>query len=269
MKKKFKLGIIGCGAMATSVVKGAVLSDFLSPKKIILSDTDEKKLDAIEEFGVFTCDSNKFVAENSEFVLLAVKPVNFKALLPELSGCRPQKIISVMTGIGKNKIKSGFGGGNIKVALCAPDFPCAIGSGILGLDMSDFDSEPDDTEFISKIFDCLGTVLSIDESKFGAVSAIGAGGSVYAFMLIDALCDAGVKNGLSRGEAKALAVQSVLGAAEMARREEENISELLVKSSGSCGNFAESVKIMEDNGFGESVGKAVDSTVRRFKETVE
>lgn len=266
MKKKFKLGIIGCGAMATSIVKGAVLSDFLSPKKIIVSDIDEKKLDSIEDMGVFTCDSNKFVAENSEFLIFAVKPNDFSEASKSLAGFKPEKIISVVSGLSKNKIKCSLGGGAMKVAICAPNFPCSIGSGIIGVDMSDFNSEPDDTEFISKIFDCLGTVMSVDESKFKGVTAVGAGGAVYAFMLIDALADAGVKSGLSRGEAKALAVQSVLGAAEMAKRDEEPISELLVKSSGSCGNFVESVKILEENNFGRAIQNAVGASVSRYKE---
>lgn len=264
MKKKFKLGIIGCGAMATSIVKGVVLSDFLSPKKIIVSDTDEKKLDDIEELGVFTCDSNKFVAENSEFLVLAVKLSSYPEVVKSLGGFKPEKVISVVTGLSKNKIKGSLGG-TAKVALCAPNFPCAIGSGIIGIDMSDFNPEPDDTEFIYKAFDCLGTVLSIDESKFGAVTAIGAGGAVYAFMLIDALADAGTESGLSQGEAKALAVQSVLGAAEMAHRDEETVAGLVVKSSANCGNYVEGVKILEENGLVATVKKAVEASVNRYK----
>lgn len=266
MKKKFKLGIIGCGAMAVSLVKGAVLSDFLLPKKIILSDIDEKKLDCVDDLGVYTCNSNKFVAENSEFLVFAVKPNNFSAVAKSLSGCRPEKIISVMPGYGKAAVRRALGCEAAKVSVCAPNFPCAIGSGITGVDMSDFNADQDDTEFISKIFGCLGTVLSIDESKFGAVSAIGAGGAVYSLMLIDALADAGVKNGLERGEARALAVQSVLGAAEMAGREEEKLSELVVRASGSCGNFAGAVKILEENGFASTIEKAVKDGVSRFKE---
>ncbi len=38
MKKHFKLGIIGCGAMAQTILKGVVLSDFLHEKKIIVSE---------------------------------------------------------------------------------------------------------------------------------------------------------------------------------------------------------------------------------------
>lgn len=266
MKKKFKLGIIGCGFTGALIARGVVLSDFLSPKKIIVSDIIEEKLDSIGELGVFTCENNKFVAENSEFLIFAVKPQNFDELIKSLSGFKPDKVISVIPGISKNKIKNSLGIGMVKVARCAPNLPCSIGSGVIGIDMSDFNFHQDDSEFISKVFDCLGTVVSIDESKLDAVSAIGGSGPVYAFMLIDALIDAGVKQGLTPGEAKSFVIQTVLGSAELAQRDEKSVTELLTEAGNSDGASLETVKVLEENNFSETVKKAVDACVKRNKE---
>lgn len=264
MKKHFKLGIIGCGSMAQSILKGVVLSDFLSEKKIAVSDISEDKLDAIENLGVFATLENKFVAENCEFLILAVNPENFKDAVKSLGGYKPEKIISIIQGVTKNEIKNEFGADGLKVARCTLNLPCAVGSGIIGIDMSDYNGSVADTEFISKTFDCVGTVLSIDESKINAATALGVGGPAAAFMFIDSLIDAGVKQGLTRDEANILAIQSVIGAVDMLDTENSSLSELTVKACK--GNSAiEAVKVFENGNFRGVVSDGIEACAKRLK----
>lgn len=269
MKKKFKLGVIGCGFMASSIIKGIVLSDFINPKKIVVSDINEINLDKISEIGVFTCNSNKFVAENSEFLLVAVKPQNFLAVVSSLGGVKPEKLISVMSGVSKDTIKDAFGYYMLKVARCMPNLPCSVGSGAIGVDMSDFDDNSDDTDFIFNIFNNTGVVLSLDESKMDAVTGISGSGPAYVLMFIDSLIDAGVNQGLSRDEAKTLAVQTVLGSAELAQRDDESVSDLIMKVCSKGGTTIEAVKVLEENNFRGTVAKAVNACVKRAKELSE
>lgn len=269
MKKKFKLGVIGCGFMGSAIIKGVVLSDYLNAKKIIVSDLIEANLDKISELGVYTCNSNKFVAENSEYLLIAVEPKNFRAVANSLGGYKPDKVISVMVGIEKQSIKEYLGLQTIKVARCMPNLPCAIGSGAVGIDMSDFDGYNDDSEFIFNVFNNIGMVLSINESKMNAITGISGSGPAYAFMFIDSLIYAGVQQGLTKDEAKMLAVQTVIGAAEMVQRDEEPLSELIMRVCSKGGATIEAVKVFEDNHFRGIVSKAVGACVKRAKELSE
>lgn len=269
MKKKFKLGVIGCGYMGSAIVKGVVLSDFLNPKKIVVADSNEANLDKINELGVYTCNSNKYIAENSEFLLIAVKPQQFNAVVFSLGEIKPEKVISVMAGVKKNTIKEVFARYTIKVARCMPNLPCSIGSGSVGIDMSDFDGDIDDIEFITNIFNNLGVVLSVDESKMDAVTGISGSGPAYAFMFIDSLIDAGVQQGLTSDEAKVLAVQTVLGAAEMVQRDEESISDLIMHVCSKGGTTIEAIKVLEENHFRAIVSKAVSACVKKAEELSE
>ena len=255
MKKQFKLGVIGCGFNSTALLRGVVLSDFIREKKIIVSDKDESKLDNIEYLGVKTTLDNRYVAQNSEYLILAIK---------ELEGIRPEKVISVICGISKNKIKNSLGIGVIKVARAVMNLPCSIGSGTIGLDMVDYNKLTDDTEFITNIFDKLGTVVSLEESKLDAVSSI-SGNSVYPLFLIDSLINAGVKNGLTKGEAKLIATQSVLGIAELIQREEQSIDDILLQNCKNGSPAIESVKVFEDNEFRKLVSDAAEAYISRLK----
>lgn len=270
MKKQFKLGIIGCGFMADCILRGAILSDFLRPSKVIVSDVDMKKLNSVnEELDVYFTKDNRYVAENSEYLLFAVKPQNFPAVAKELDGILPPKIISVMAGVKKSTIKNSLGVGIMRVARCMPNLPCNIGSGMIGIDMSDFNSNPDDTEFINNLFGSMGAVLSIAESKMDAVTGISGSGSAYVFMFIDSLIKAGVSQGLTEDEAATLSIQTVLGAAEMAGSSEKPPSELIASVCSKGGTTIEAVNVLENNNFGGIISDAVAACVKRSKELSE
>ncbi len=258
MKKQFKLGVIGCGQNAISVLRGVVLSDFIREKKIIVSDKNEEILDGIGYLGVRTTFDNKFVAENSEYLLFALNQKDFFGIAKDLEGVRPEKVISVMSGITKSEIKNSLGIGFIKVARCVMDLPCSIGSGVVAIDMHDFNKSTDVTDFISNIFGYLGSVISVEENKLNAVSGI-CGNSVYGLMLIDGLISAGIKYGLTKNEAKMVAVQSLLGTAELVQREENTVDELVIQACNQEKFAINAVKSLQDNSFSKIISNAVDA----------
>ena len=266
MKKQYKLGVIGCNLIAQTILRGAVLSDFLSERKIIAGGIPQKYADVVEELGVQTFDDDKFVFENSEYQLIAVDAERLKHIAANIAPGKLPKIISVSNNLKKSEIKNIFGLSSVKIARGVANLPSVIGSGAVGLDMSDFNSSVDDIEFISNLFNCIGTVLSADESKFDAITGLSVNGPAYAFMFIDSLIDAGVKQGLKRSEAKLLAVQTVLGSAEMVEREDNSLPELTMMACNNGGTALEGVKTLEKKQFREIIDEAVESGIKRLKE---
>lgn len=266
MKKQFKLGVIGCNMIAQTIIKGAVLSDFLSERKIIVSGVSKEKAKEIEEFGVVAINDDKYVFENSDFLLIAVNAEQLTKVAKNIGAVKQIKVIGIADRLKKGEVKDILAVSSVKVARAVANLPCTIGSGTVGLDMSDFNSTPDDVEFISNLFNCIGTVLSVDESKLDAITGLSVNGPVFVFMLIDSLIDAGVKQGLKRSEAKLLAVQTVLGSAEMVEREEDSLSELTMKACNNGGTALEVVKILEKHSFREVIDEAVDVGTKRLKE---
>ena len=266
MKKQFKLGVIGCNLTAQTIIRGAVLSDFLSERKIIVSGASDKYSQVIDELGVYTVDDDRFVFESSEYILIAVDAEHLKTATNGVGTISQSKIISVADMLTKSEIKNVLGVSSVKVARGVANLPSVIGSGAVGLDMSDFNSSNDDCEFISNLFNCIGTVLSVDESKFDAIIGLSVNGPAQVFMFIDSLIDAGVKQGLKKSEAKLLAVQTVLGSSEMVEREDYSLTELTMKACNNGGTALEVVKVLESNKFREIIDEAVSSSIRRLKE---
>ncbi|MDE6075194.1 MAG: pyrroline-5-carboxylate reductase, partial [Clostridia bacterium] len=155
------------------------------------------------------------------------------------------------------------------VARCMPNLPCAAGFGMMGVDMSDYNKNTDDTDFISNLFGCLGQVLSVPEDKLDAVTGISGSGPAYTFIFIDSLIDAGVKQGLTRDEAKLLAMQTVWGSCSMLMEDDRPLSELIMSVCSKGGTTIEAVKVFEQNNFRGIVSDAVAACVKRSKELSE
>ncbi len=166
----------------------------------------------------------------------------------------------------KAAIKNAFGVGLIKVARCMPNLPCANGFGMMAVDMTDFNRNTDDTEFVYNLFSSMGQVLSTQEDKLDAITGISGSGPAYSFIFIDSLIDAGVKQGLTKDEAKLLAVQTVWGSCSMLLDSDKPLSELILNVCSKGGTTIEAVKVLEEKNFRGIVSEAVDACVKRSKE---
>ena len=124
MEKKFKLGVIGCGFMASAIIKGILKSGILSNEDIIVSNKEGLGFDAVAGTGVHTTYNNEELAKNSEFVFLAIKPQGLADVMEEIGSIPVNKSISILAGVKKAKIKETFP--CAKVARCMPNTPCSI-----------------------------------------------------------------------------------------------------------------------------------------------
>ena len=267
MKKQYKLGVIGAGVMAQALVKGAVYSDFIKARKIIVSDVSEQALQNMEYLGVICSENNRDVAANCEYLLLAVKPQNFAAVAESLHGLPVEKVITIMAGVRRDTVREGLFGKNIKVARAMPNLPCSIGSGMVALDASEFADSIDDSSFAVSLFNCCGNVLSIAEEKLNAVTGISGSGPAYVYMFIDGLIKAGMRQGLTEDEAKTLAVSTVFGGADMVgHAEDKPIESLIAAVCSKGGTTIQAVDSFKKDDMYGMIDRAVDACVRRAEE---
>ena len=270
MKKQYKLGVIGGGFMAHAILKGAVYSDFIRAKKIIVSDPSAEALESLKYLGVNTSVNNRDVAENSEFVLFAVKPQNFETVAESIHGIPLEKVITIMAGVKKDKLKKSLLGRDLRVARAMPNLPCSIGSGMTALDLSDFSDDVDGCAFINSVFDSLGNVLAVSEEKLNAVTGISGSGPAYVYMFIEGLIRAGVRQGLTEDEAKTLAVNTVFGGADMvAHSEDKTIDSLIGAVCSKGGTTIQAVESFKKDDMYGMIDRAVEACVKRAKELSE
>ena len=127
-------------------------------------------------------------------------------------------------------------------------------------------AEKEDVEYVKDLFSSVGLVMEVEENLMDAVTGLSGTGPMYIFQVIEGLADAGVKVGLSRDQAHALAVQTTLGSAYLARDYGRHPGHLKDMVTSPAGTAIAALHLMERSGFRAILMDAVEEAARRSGE---
>jgi pyrroline-5-carboxylate reductase len=263
-----RIGFIGAGNMAEALVKGLLLSGIFTKDRITMSDVAEERLGLMSSlYGVKTSRKNTEVVRSSDIVVIAVKPNQVNGVLSEIKGLlSPKKIIiSIAAGI-KTSFISEIIKKKAKIVRVMPNTPALVLAGASVIYCNPLLSGGE-RENIIRIFRSIGIAYTVeDEGLLDAVTGLSGSGPAFVAMFIESLSDGGVKMGLSRNMATALAAQTVYGTAKMVLESGIHPAELKDRVSSPSGTTIEGIKELEIRGFRGGVISAVESATRRSKE---
>lgn len=209
-------GFVGAGQMAGALIRGMIRSGAADADQIAASDAVGSTLQALAaETGIRAAGSNLELARSCGVLVLAVKPYQMAPLMAEL---RPavtadHLVISIAAGVPLSVLGEGLGVG-AKVVRVMPNTPSLVNAGAAGYCLGP-NVGVEDERRVKACLDAVGTSHRVDESQLDAVTGLSGGGPAYVYVMIEALSDAGVKLGLPRAVATALAAQTLLGGAKM------------------------------------------------------
>lgn len=266
MKKKFKFGVIGAGFMSKAIINGALKSNILSPLDIIVSDNNPNSLTDLSNIGIFTVQDNNQVLSCAEYVLFAIKPQTFYSIASEISSTDNLKLISIMAGVKKEKIKSYFT--NSKIVRSMPNTPCSLGCGAVGIDASEFNDENDFT-FIKSLFSSFAKVVFVEEEKLNTVTALSGSSPAYFYLFVKYLVEAGVRRGLKHDDALALVTNTMIGSGKMILTCEKSLDDLINAVCSKGGTTIEAINSFNENELEKIIENAVSSCERRASELEE
>lgn len=223
-----QLAFIGGGNMASALIGGLVEKGF-SAQQIIASDVMPATLERLAAIApVRTTTDNKIAIANADVVLLAVKPQVMKQVLTPLAATLQQRrplIISIAAGIEIRSIEQWLGGA-LPIVRCMPNTPALVQLGATGL-FANAAVSAAQRQLADDILRAVGIALWLErEEQIDAVTAVSGSGPAYFFLVMEAMQAAGEQLGLSNEVAKALTLQTALGAAQMALASDVEVDEL-------------------------------------------
>lgn len=265
------IGFIGAGNMAASLIGGLVAKGF-DPQTLYAADPNTAALQTLsQQYGVVACPDNAAVVAAADVLLLAVKPQVMKAVLTELAGAvqaRQPLVISIAAGISISSLCEWLGG-EVPVVRCMPNTPALVQLGASGLYANDRVSagQRDQAEAILK---AVGIALWLDdETQIDAVTAVSGSGPAYFFLLMEAMAAAGEQLGLAPATARALTLQTALGAAQMAVTSDVDAAELRRRVTSPGGTTERAIAHFEQSGLRDIVTGALQAAAVRSKELSE
>ena len=253
--------------MATSIIGGLVNDS--SEHTIYAFDPDSEKLSTLNtEFGVKPCASNDVLIENVDVVILSVKPQVMQNILVSLANVYNQSrpvIISIAAGIRCNQIIKWLECDSAACIRVMPNTPALVQTGASGLFAVNASSEQ--KQMAENIMKAVGiTVWVDDESLIDSVTAVSGSGPAYFFYLMEAIYNAGIKNGLTKSVAKELTLQTALGAAKLAQNSDVDFETLRARVTSPGGTTEAAINTLKEHNFSELVESAVTQAVIRSNE---
>lgn len=264
MLRNKKIGFIGAGNMGGAIAKGLIASGAVSSRNISVTDLSMEKTSEFEKIGCIIYENTIDLCENSDIVVLAVKPNAFTTVLKDLRAITTPLYISIAAGIEIDYIKSFFDE-DVKVARVMPNTPALIGEGATVISVKEPVTQQD-LSIVCEIFESIGIVEVMSEGYMNAVPAVSGSSPAYVYMMIEAMADAAVADGISREVAYRLAAQAVAGGAKMVLESGEHPGVLKDRVCSPGGTTIKAVAKLEETGFRNSIISAMqactDATIK-------
>ncbi len=258
----FTLGIIGGGMMAEAIFSRLISVGLYSPQEIIVSEPLESRRAYLQEkYQVETTTDNQKVAQVKSVVILAIKPQILGQIVP--LKIKSDLLISILAGVSLEKLTTLFPGQAIVRAM--PNTPAIVGAAMTAIS-STINIESEQLKLAQRIFSAIGQVVEISESSIDAVTGLSGSGPAYVAIMIEALADGAVAAGLSRSIALQLAIQTVLGTAQLLQTKDIHPAILKDQVSSPGGTTIAGVRALEQGGVRSAVIEAVLASYRRSQE---
>lgn len=268
-----KISFIGGGNMAQALISG-LLGRGIKPTDITVAAPSEEtralfrsqKINTVNPKGNTETDNPKAAVESADVVVLAVKPQVMGEVLPEFADVLDsQLLISVAAGLSTDTL-SKMVGGYQNIVRAMPNTPSTIQKGATGLYATDSISETD-KQLAGAVMAASGLVSWVDEeAQLHAVTAVSGSAPAYFFFMIESMINAGVEFGLDEKQAGALAMQTALGAAQMAITSDETPAELRRKVMSPNGTTQAAVESLQQDGLDKIMKKAMQACYDRSVE---
>lgn len=258
------LGFIGCGNMASAMISGIIASGKVSGENIIASNKSDSSLKRTAKLGIKTTKDNKLVAK-SDVVFLTVKPQFYAEVIGEIKDEIKENsvIVTVAPGWTIKRISEAFEK-DVKVIRSMPNTPAKVSEGMSELCAAENVSESELAE-IKALYESFGRCVVLPERLMDAASTVAGCSPAFVYMFIEALGDAGVREGLPRAQAYELAAQSVLGSAKMVIETGLHPGVLKDQVTSPAGTTIEGVYALEKAGFRSAVIDAVNAAAEKTR----
>jgi pyrroline-5-carboxylate reductase len=263
--KAQKIGFIGGGNMASSLISGLIASGH-APELLWVSDINPQALESLAaNLGVQTTSDNLALAAAVDVLVLAVKPQGLKAVAENLAATIQQQqplVVSIAAGISQTSLAKWLGT-ETAIVRCMPNTPALVLTGATGLHANSQVSD-EQRDLAENIMRSVGIALWVrDEADLDIVTAVSGSGPAYYFLLMEAMEKTAQAMGLDERTARLLVQQTALGAAKIALESEESPQQLRQRVTSPGGTTEQAIATFEQGGFAALVDQALQAARNR------
>ncbi len=259
-----KIGFIGMGNLASSLVRGSAQTDFFNRHAFCAYDVFAPSLEAVEPLGVQAVSSAAELIRTCETVILAVKPKDIPALLHENKAAFAAAdpfVVSVAAGTPLASIYDWLGF-QPRAARIMPNINASVCGAATAVCCNEL-VKGEEKATLLDFCRSFGGAYEMEECMFSIFGVIGGCAPAFTYLYIDELARAAVKFGMKKEQALEIASQTVKGSAQQILASQAHPYELIDRVCSPGGTTIEGVTALSECGFEHAVHSAVEAAYRK------
>ncbi len=255
-----KIGIIGFGVMGSAIYKA--LSKQYSKDDLRVFDSASEKLSDID--SAHRATSVEVCVENSDIVIICVKPQSFAELAKSIVGlCENRLVVSIMAGVTISRLKQNLGAK--KVIRTMPNIGLTVGRGVVGW-IADGIEIPEKDE-IKSLFSLWGVEFEVEhEDMLDALTALSGSGPAYFYYLAEILQEKAQELGFGGEQSALVARETLIGASTLLEKSNQSPAALRAQVTSTGGTTEAALDHLKHNGFDATFKSALDKALMRAQE---
>ena len=261
------IAMIGGGQMALALAEGFCRAGLLQPTDITVHDPVPAARERLAGRvpGIHFADSGAAAAAAARIVFLAVKPQQASAACREFAAALAADavVVSIVAGLTLHNLAELAG--TPRIIRVMPNTPCLVGRGVSVVCHTP-EVPAGDLARVLELLAAVGRVHEADETLMDAVTGLSGSGPGFVALLVEALADGGVKAGLPRSLALALATETLSGTAALLEQTGEHPAQIKDRVSSPGGTTIAGLAVLEQRGVRGALIDAVVTAAARARE---
>ena len=257
-----KINIIGGGNLGVAIALG--ITKYTTDNQVTVTKRNIETISYLQEKGIEISNNNAHNIQQSDIIVLTVKPYQVETVLNQISKeIQNKTIISAVSGVSINTIQNIVGNSHAVIRIM-PNIAIQFGESATCISFEEKDKT--EAQKVISLFQQLGTAPVIEEKLMDAATVLGACGTAYALRYIRASMQAGIEIGFDAQTALAIAAQTAKGAAKMLLEEKVHPEQLIDRVTTPQGCTIVGLNEMEHQGFSSSLIKGIKTSLQKIKE---
>lgn len=266
MEEKMKIGWIGLGNMARAMIGGILDKGIARPEDLYGSARTAETEERIrKEYGICVTGDNRVTAREADLLILAVKPQFFPEVIAQIRGEELQEktIVSIAPGKSLAWLSQQFGR-SLSFVRAMPNTPALVGEGCTAVCFSAEVSQ-NRKDQVMTVMESFGKAYEVPERLMDVVPGISGSAPAWVFMMMEAMADGAVAEGMPRQQAYQFAAQAVLGSAKLMLETGKHPGELKDMVCSPAGTTIQAVRVLEEKNFRGAVMDAVIACIEKSR----
>ncbi|NAW50553.1 pyrroline-5-carboxylate reductase [Elizabethkingia argentiflava] len=258
-----KIAVLGTGNLGVSIIKGLLQSQ--ESYQIIATRRNTQNIAFLKEEGVAVMQDNHQAIQQSDVVIVSLKPFNILEILKshQDSFSADKIVVSMATGVSIDQIREAIGCQNINIMRAMPNTASGVGESLTCLVYNGVDK--DKLELVTTLLSHMGKVIQVNEDLMEAATVLGACGLAFVFRFMRAMVQGGIQIGFDAQTAVQIVNQTVKGAAELLIQNKNHPEQEIDKVTTPKGCTIVGLNEMEHQGFSASLIKGINASFQKIE----